>query len=87
MLNLRQGTTAACRAGGLATTLPTAGKFVTGVALAVDKSLPLVGRLTLYTKDRLDGPAVAHTCGWAGGDGVELVPDGVVVRGLSGERG
>jgi hypothetical protein len=52
--------------------------------LAVDKALPLVARLTLYTKDQLDGPVVAHTCGWAGGDAVELVPDGVVVRELSG---
>lgn len=79
--NLRQGTTAACTVGGDQVVLPTAGKYVTKVELAIDKQLPFVGRLAVHVRDSLHAKPVVHSCGWGGGDPVSLFPaDNVAVE-------
>lgn len=83
--NVRQGTVAACTAGGTQVVLPTAGKYVTNIELAIDKQLPFVGRLTVHARDSLHAKPTVHTCGWAGGDSVSLFPSGHVAVRLDGE--
>jgi hypothetical protein len=83
--NVRQGTVAACTAGGNQVILPTAGKYVTKIELAIDKQLPFVGRLTVHARASLHAKPVVHTCGWGGGDAVSLFPGGNVAVRLDGE--
>lgn len=83
--NVRQGAAAACTAGGDQVTLPTAGKYITKIELAIDKQLPFVGRVVVHARDALHAKPVVHTCGWGGGDAVSLFPSGNVAVQLDGE--
>ena len=83
--NVRQANAAACTVGGVEVTIPTAGKFLTKVEMAVDKELPFIGRLIFHVRDSLDGKPSVHTCGWTGGDAVSLFPAGNVAASIDGE--
>lgn len=82
--NVRQADTAACTVGGVEVTIPTAGKYLTKVEMAVDKELPFIGRLAFHVRDTLDGKPSVHTCGWAGGDAVSLFPAGYIAASIDG---
>ena len=82
--NIRQATAAACTAGGDAVVLPTAGKYITKMELAIDKQLPFVGRLAVHVRDALEAKPVVHTCGWGSGESISLFPSGNVAVRLDG---
>lgn len=82
VLNVGQGTQGACTAGGTPVVIPTAGKFVTRIEMAIDKELPLVGRLVFYVADKVNAKPRVHTCGFAGGDAIPLFPAGNIMTSL-----
>lgn len=85
VLNVVQGALGSCTAGGTPVTIPTAGKFVTRIEMAIDKQLPLVGRLNFFVQDTLESKATVYTCGYAGGEAISLFPKGYVVSKLPSE--
>ena len=87
VLNVVQGSIGSCTAGGTPVTIPTAGKFVTRLEMAIDRQLPLVGRLNFFVQDTLDSKPVVYTCGYAGGEAISLFPNGYVVSSLPSECG
>lgn len=64
--------------------LPTAGKYITKMELAIDKQLPFVGRLAVHVRDALEAKPVVHTCGWGSGESISLFPSGNVAVRLDG---
>lgn len=58
--------------------MPTAGKYVTQMQMAIDKEAPFVGRFVFHVRDALDAAPKVYTCGWAGGAAVSLFPKGYV---------
>lgn len=86
VLNIAQGSIDACTAGGNPVTIPTAGKFVTRVEMAIDRQVPLVGRLNVYVADSVGGPSTVYSCGSAGGDAVSLFPSGYMASKLTGGK-
>jgi hypothetical protein len=50
--------------------------------MAVDKDLPLLGRLVFHVRDSLDSKPSVHTCGFAGGEAISLFPDGYVAASI-----
>lgn len=85
VLNVAQGTTGSCTAGGTPVVIPTAGMYVTRLEMAIDKELPLVGRLAFFVQDTLESKAAVYTCGYAGGEAISLFPQGYVVSSLPSE--
>jgi hypothetical protein len=79
VLNVRQGGNASCTVGGTQVVIPSAGRFMTKVEMAMDKEVPFVGRFAFHLRDTLDSKPVVHKCGWAGGDAVSLFPPGNIV--------
>lgn len=80
--NLQQSSKLACTAGGQRVVIPTAGKYVTKVEMAVDKELPLVGRLVFHVRDTLDSKPKVYTCGFAGGEAISLFPPGYIATSI-----
>jgi hypothetical protein len=76
--NIRQGASAACTVGGDQVVVPTAGKYVTKMQMAIDKEAPFIGRLVFHVRNTLDAVPKVYTCGWAGGAAVSLFPKGNV---------
>ena len=84
VLNLVQGNKGACTAGGMEVVIPTAGKFVTRIEMAIDKELSFVGRLNFFVSDTLDSKPTVYSCGWAGGAAISLFPKGYVASSFQG---
>lgn len=82
VLNVNQANKFACPAGGTRVVVPTAGRYVTRLEMAVDKDLPLLGRLVFHVRDSLDSKPSVHTCGFAGGEAISLFPDGYVAASI-----
>ena len=82
--NLQQASKIACTAGGQRVVVPTAGKYVTKLEMAVDKDLPLVGRFVFHVRDTLDSKPKVFTCGFAGGEAISLFPAGYGEEGVFG---
>lgn len=76
--NLQQASKIACTAGGQRVVVPSAGRFVTKLEMAVDKDLPLIGRFVFHVRDTLDSKPDVYTCGFAGGEAISLFPAGYV---------
>ena len=74
--NLQQASRIACTAGGQRVVIPSAGKFVTKLEMAIDKDLPLVGRFVFHVRDTLESKPKVYTCGFAGGEAISLFPAG-----------
>ena len=90
--NLQQASKVACTAGGQRVVIPSAGKYVTKLEMAVDKDLPLVGRFVFHVRDTLDSKPRVYTCGFAGGEAISLFPAGYgkkmkLLVSFFGERG
>ena len=80
--NLQQSSKLACTAGGERVVIPSAGKYVTKMEMAVDKELPLVGRFVFHVRDTLESKPAAYTCGFAGGEAISLFPSGYIATSI-----
>ena len=80
--NLQQSSKLACTAGGERVVIPSAGKYVTKMEMAVDKELPLVGRFVFHVRDTLESKPAVYTCGFAGGEAISLFPSGYIATSI-----